>query len=267
MRTLLTLLVCGALHAQIPATRRAQHRDSEYRHPLHRAHLQDAGGVAGAARAPAQTDSLRRRPAAHAAEERPASADLRPHREQDVLHREGAARDHAGLLSRRQSLSPAEAGAGRRLPGHRLPARPLELRTAGAYRARVGAGALHQSGAAGLRGLLLRHGGLQRHHPDAARFRQPGGTALGLRTARPAVVELHPRGGFPAIAARRRRGAHRRHRSIGRRHADVSAGGGGRPHTVLRAGEHDLGASCRAAACARMRPTCAWTRSTWRSAP
>ena len=25
--------------------------------------------------------------------------------------------------------------------------------------------------------------------------------------------------------------AHRRHRSLGRRHADVSAGGGGRPHT------------------------------------
>ena len=35
--------------------------------------------------------------------------------------------------------------------------------------------------------------------------------------------------------------AHRRHRSLGRRHADVSAGGGGRPHTVLRAGEYDLG--------------------------
>ena len=154
MRTLLTLLVCGALHAQIPAAGRAQHRDSEYRHTLHRAHLQDAGGVAGAARASAQADPLRRRPPAHAAEEPPASADLRTHREQDLLHREGAAGDAARLLSRRQSLSPAETGAGRRVPRDRLAARALELRAAGAHGARVHSGALHQPGAAGLRGLL-----------------------------------------------------------------------------------------------------------------
>src|ERR1017187_10285013 len=43
------------------------------------------------------------------------------------------------------------------------------------------------------------------------------------------------------FTARRRRGAHRRYRSIGRGHPDVPAGGGGRPYTVLRAGEYDLG--------------------------
>ena len=49
--------------------------------------------------------------------------------------------------------------------------------------------------------VLLRHGGLQRHDTDAARFRQSGGATLGLRTAQPAVVELDPRGGLSAIAA------------------------------------------------------------------
>src|ERR1035438_7385675 len=80
--------------------------------PTHPAPFRRALRVAGVARAPAPTDSLRRGALAHAAEESPASANLRAHREPDLLHREGAAGDAAGLLSRRQSLSPHEGGPG-----------------------------------------------------------------------------------------------------------------------------------------------------------
>src|SRR5215510_15135472 len=105
--------------------------------------------MAGAPRTPAQADSLSSRPAPDAAQERPASADLRPHRESDVLDRKGAARNHAGILSRRESLPSTQARARGRIPGDRLPARPLGLRPAGTYGTRLDSGTLHQPRAAG----------------------------------------------------------------------------------------------------------------------
>ena len=61
MRFALALLFSAlALRADSRAGH-AQYGDSEHRYPFHRATVQDAGGMAGAARTPAQAGALARR--------------------------------------------------------------------------------------------------------------------------------------------------------------------------------------------------------------
>ena len=119
MRMILALLIGAALYAQVPEQDSRNTEHPEHRHSLHSADLQDAGRVGGAARRicasrfspPPACCRCRRRTICI----RRSSAASRT----GLLHREGAARNAARLLSRRQSLPAAEAAARRRLPGDR----------------------------------------------------------------------------------------------------------------------------------------------------
>ncbi len=174
---------CGVrrLHATDSGTGLAQHRDSEYRYAFHGAHA-------------IRRWRSGRRGARICASRFSRAAGLLPMPPKNDLHPQifGQDRESARTPSRRccskrmpgyylggNLYRPMKPAPARRLPGDRLAARALELRAAGAFGDRLGAGALHQSGAAGLRRLLLRHGGLQRHDPDAARFRQSARNSSG----------------------------------------------------------------------------------------
>ncbi len=157
------------------------------------------------------------------------------------------------------------AGPAGKASGHRDTARALDLRPPGESAAGLHSRTLHQPRAAGVRRVRVRHARVQRHRPDAAHLRRARRAVVVVRTAGAAVVELDSRGGLPAVARRCGPGAHRGHRRLGRRHADVSAGGGGRPREVVARRSTWSPRSCRAGAAARTRPTFGWAPSTWNS--
>ena len=178
-------------------------------------------------------------PAAHAREDGAPPAGLRPRGEQGLLGREGAARDHARLLAGRQPLPPGgptpasfpassrrtatgPTAGSRTRPTGSIPARCINLARQGyvvfAY------------------DMVGYNDTIQTPHAFGGPREQLWAFGpLGL-----AALELHPRGGLRSVAAGCGPRAHRRHRRIGRRHADLPAAGGGRARQGFRAGEHDL---------------------------
>ena len=210
-------------------------------HPGHAVHLHAARGQGRLARAgpvPARAGPGERGPVADAGEAPAQRPRLRPDRARRLLRREGLLREPPGLLRHRQPLPAAgEAGPVSRGP---LPARPLGLRPPRERRRRLDPGALHHPRPAGLRGLLLGHGRLQRLAPGGPPPPRRAPRPVGDRVPRAAPVEQHPLGGLPGVAPRRRQEPPGLHRGLRRRHADLPADRGGRPHQGLRPGQHDL---------------------------
>ena len=195
----------------------AQYRHPQHRYPLHRPHLQDAGRMAGAPRASAQADSLRRRSAAHAAEDAAAPAGVRH------------ASRTAPTRSRRCCSKPcpatiwaaiSTARSGRRRP---TVSRPSPRPTATGHYGRLEHIRDRPASRRACINLASRASWSSpttwwatttpsRRRTISARRREQ---LWDFGPAQPATVELHPGGGFSAIAARREPGAHRRHRRSG----------------------------------------------------
>jgi hypothetical protein len=218
MRMLLTLLMCGALQAQIPATD-ARNTEIPNTDTHFTARTYKTLAEWQARRAYLRKQILSRRPVAmHRGPLHPVFGESGI----NLLDREGVAGDVPGYYLG-GNLSPAETRAGRRLPAIVSPHGHWNYRRLG-IRCLRRAGALRQFCPAGVCHVLLRHGGLQRHDRRrmilAVRRNTLGHGPLSLQ------LSFDPRGGLlqslPDVNA-----SHRRHRSFGRRYADVSADGGG----------------------------------------
>ena len=110
------------------------------------------------------------------------AARLRPDRAGRLLRREGLLREPSRVLRHRQPLPAARED--RSLSRGPLAARPLGLRPPRERRRRLDPGAVHLARAAGLRGLLVRHGRLQRLPPGGPPPPRPAPRPVGDRIAR-----------------------------------------------------------------------------------
>ena len=199
----------------------------------------DQGRLARAGPVPARAGPGERRPLADAGEAPAQRPRLRPHRARRLLRREGLLREPPGLLRHRQPL-PARSGRPGPFPGVLSPHGHwaygrLENGADGSIPARCIS--LARQGYVVFSYDMVGYNDSRQvdHRLLDARLAQWGIGSLGA-----APVEQHPLGGLPGVAPRRRPGPPRLHRRLRRRHADLPADRGGRPHQGLRPGQHDL---------------------------
>ena len=117
-----------------PGAGRPQCRDPPHGHALLAAGVQ-RGRVAAACQLPAQADSVLVRPASYAAQGLARPAGRPDDQARGLLGLQRAAGNLSGLLPRRQPLPSSRPG--RAVPGHRLAARTLALRTLRELRAQL----------------------------------------------------------------------------------------------------------------------------------
>ena len=147
---------------------RPQH-DPHLTHALHDARLREPRSLARSRGISAEADSGERRPAADAGEAAAQSSSVWKTGARRLHDREGAARNPAGVLSRRQPLPSARPPGA--VSGNCVAAWPLAVRPAGKHGPGVGSWQSHQSCQAGIRRFLVRHDRSERQQPDPASLR------------------------------------------------------------------------------------------------
>ena len=213
-------------------------RGPDPRHALRLHAIQGRGRLARAGQIPARAGPGERRPVADAGEGAAQRPRLRQDRTGRLLRREGLLREPSRVLRHWQPLPTARED--RSVSRGPLAARPLGLWPPRERRRRLDPRAVHLARAAGLRGLLVGHGRLQRLSPGGPSPPRPAPGAVGDRIALAPPLEQHPLGGLPGVAPGRGQEPPCLHGGLRRRHPDLPADRGRRPDQGLRPGEHDL---------------------------